>query len=74
MATDPVRDLAARLSSSLVVHDGLIPLPDRQSVGALCHSLLTVLFPGCFAPKDGADTYQHLMALQAQLIDLAGRA
>ena len=74
MDTDPVRDLAGRLSASLVVHDGLIPLPDRQCVGALCHSLLTVLFPGCFAPLNGADTYPHLLALQAQLIDLAGRA
>lgn len=80
MATEPLGDLARRLSTALPVHDG-VPLPDRQSVGALCRRLLMVLFPGCFAPAeaDGANnlveaTHHHLVQLESQLIELAGRA
>ncbi len=81
MATSSLADLARLLSASLTVHDGTIPLPDRQSVAALCTRLLTVLFPGCFAPAGitterdlSATTQHHLQHLQAQLIDLASRA
>jgi serine O-acetyltransferase len=73
MDTDPLRDLAGRLSALLVVQDGLIPLPDRQSVGQLCHGLLTVLFPGCFAATNGITAEQQLLLFQGQLTDLVAR-
>lgn len=73
MATDPLRDLAARLSP-LLVRDGVIQLPDRRSVDTLCHSLLAVLFPGCFAPTNGRSIHESLVLLQTQLIDLVGLA
>lgn len=73
MATDALRDLAARLSP-LLVRDGVIPLPDRRSVATLCHSLLAVLFPGCFAPAKGIAIEENLALLQTQLVDLVGLA
>ncbi len=73
MAIDPMRDLAARLSP-LLVHGGATPLPDRHSVDTLCHSLLAVLFPGCFAPTNGSSIQENLAHLQTQLNDLVGLA
>ena len=82
MDHDPQGELARRIAESLVVSDGAIPLPDRQSVGNLCRRLLMLLFPGCFSPLEAesvvgdriATTRHHLAQLEEQLIELAGRA
>jgi serine O-acetyltransferase len=82
MDHDHLAELARRLAATPALHDGAIPLPDRQSVGNLCHRLLTVLFPGCFSPAEAegaaagrSDAVRHhLGRLEEQLVDLAGRA
>jgi serine O-acetyltransferase len=79
---DPLDRIAQQLSTTLAIGDSSIALPDRQSVAALSRRLLTVLFPGCFAPRPAGTTVLDPTRLPAielqqfaeQLAQLAGNA
>ena len=79
MTHDPLEAIARQLATTLAMGPGTIALPDRQSVAALSRRLLTVLFPGCFAPREavGPSGILPLHALEqfaAELSLLAGNA
>ncbi|HYE05141.1 MAG TPA: serine acetyltransferase [Planctomycetota bacterium] len=63
-----------------VNHLGDGALPDRESVARICHTALTLFFPGFFSAerigRDYIDTFakQHLIALETLLVDQVGRA